>query len=332
MNLKEFEKSLVDPKPVYFAQADQEFLSRKVFELCRKQVPDSAEAFDWAVFDIVASGSGDKARSAAETEAVGVARTMPWMSPRRWVYVRGGEAASGELIDYMRDPSQRTVLVVEVSGDAFWRKHKKTPELNSIPVIKMPDRPNTVGWIKRRAEEEGFKVLPGAAESLLELVGDDFQRLNSELERLFLVNFDARKIGKEQVLEIVFQTRESNIFDLIGAIANQRPREALGLLTKLLDAGVATQQVTTMLYWNFRRLLAAHDLLESGQPFPAVVRQLKIWSYRNREREVRRTSRQQLVDILIRLREVDKQSKTTSWDEKLALERLVIDTCRVASV
>jgi DNA polymerase III delta subunit len=153
-----------------------------------------------------------------------------------------------------------------------------------------------------------------------------------ELEKLFLLETESREISRESVLQMTRQTRDYNVFALIGAIAGSDALMALRVLNRLFESGMAPTQMVSMLYWNFRRVLAAREMLEQGQPFRTILSELKIWSYKNREREIRACPYEVLTEILIRLRETDRLCKTTSTDPKTHLERVIVDTCRTESL
>ncbi len=310
VDYNEFKKSIADPSPVYFLKTDQDYLKKKVFELAREQVQEGARDFDWSVFDLERD---------SETDLANEARTLPWMSPRRWIFVRTASAAKGELAEILKNPPARTVLVLETD--------KTPPKSAKYPVIQMPARSDPVAWIVKRAAEEGVKIGKDAAETLLELVGEDYQRLDSELEKLILLNWESRRIDKESVAEFATQTQHYDIFALVGALAARRAEEALPILGRLFEEGMAAPQIVATLAWNFRRLLVARELMDQRRPFYTIVKELKLWSYKGREREIRATSKERLAQLLLLLREADRLCKTTGGDEKSLLERLVIDTC-----
>lgn len=310
MDLKEFRASLERPDRAYILKTDQDYLKKQVFELAREQVDESARDFDWAVFDLTRD---------APVDVVNAARTLPWMSPRRWIYVRSADSGGEALVEYLKDPAERTVLILEFL--------KKPPKGLKLPVIEMPPRADAVGWVLKRASDEGFQMAREAARTLTELVGEDFQRLDSELEKLMLFNFQERKIDRKSVLAMTSQAQHYDVFALVGALAGRRAEQALKILNRLFEEGMTPPQIVATLAWNFRRLLVARELLDRRKPFYAIVKELKIWSYRSREREIRSTSRERFAELLIRLREVDRLCKTTGGDEKALLERLVVDTC-----
>ncbi len=311
----EFKESCKEPVPVYFLKTDQDYLKKRVFEHAREQVEEAARNFDWSVFDLAKD---------TELDVVNDARTLPWMSKFRWIYVRGADAAKSELSELLKNPPTRTVLVLEVD--------KAPPKALRHPVIAMPERIDLAGWIQKRVVEADLKIARDAVRVLTELVGEDLLRLDSELEKLLLFCRQAGRINREDVLAMAIPAQRHDIFELVGALAARRVERALSILNRLFEDGMSAPQIVATLAWSFRRLLVAREMLDRRKPFAAVVRELKIWSYRDREKEIRATSRSRYAGLLIRLRDVDRLCKTTSGDEKTMLERLIVDTCAGSSV
>jgi DNA polymerase-3 subunit delta len=316
MNITEFQRSTSTPSPVYLLITDQDYLRRLVYEHCLRQVEEQARAFDWAVFDLAVE---------PVEELLMVARTLPWMGPRRWIYAKNAYKAEAErLLPYLKAPSARTVLVLEMP--------KPPSSWPAFPVIEAPGQIDLVHWLKRKAETEGYRAEPGALETLVEIVGDDLQTLDSELEKQFLHSLDEKRITEESVRQMALEGRRYNVFALSDAIAEGRTKEALRILGALYEDGMTAPLIIATLYSNFRRLLVAVELLSRKRPFQEVLRQLNIWSYRGRERQVRKYREATIRQILIQLHASDRACKTTGLDEKTHLERVIVDTCRKISL
>ena len=313
MELTEFFESCKDPKPVYTLSGQDQYGSRKVFDCCEQQVDASARSFDWEVYDL---GEGRKEDIPALLNSI---RTMPWMSSRRWIFVRGAEAAEAELLPLLKDPVDTTVLVLE-----YRKKPRKWPKLPTIETAGGKG----AGWVRSRIRQEGYSIDSQAAALLVDLVGEEPDKLEGELEKLFLWDPSGKKITADAVLSLISETRGNEIFDLISALAGQNRGEALRIADRLLEDGTTPHQVIPLLYWNFSRLLVAREKLEKGVPFFELLKELKIWSYKNREREVRKLSPDFLSWLLLRIREADRLSKSTSIPPRLHLEKLIVDTQR----
>jgi DNA polymerase-3 subunit delta len=322
LKFQDFKKQAHSPEPVYLFVSDQDYLKTKMVEFCEAQVEESSRAFDWAVFDL----TKDKAVDANEEiqNLVNTARTLPWMNQRRWIFVKNAQNAGKQLDSYLEDPASKTVLILQTA---------RTPRSWShLPTIEVAGELDRVTWVTQMTQKAGFSIDPQAAETLVSLVGEELSRLDAELEKQLLWSLDTKRITVDSVLRLAVEARERDIFELISAMAGRKGEPALRVLHRLFETGTSHQQVLSMLYWNFRRLLVANEMLAHGESFYNIVRQLKIWSYKNRQDELRRYSRAFLSEVLLRLRETDRLFKSTATDPKMHLERVIIDTCGNRSV
>jgi len=311
MKFSEFQRSVATPQPVYALLTKETYFKQQVYEFCRAQVDASARSFDWSVFDLERDSIPD---------VVNAARTLPWMAPRRWIYVRDSANTSRYLIDYANSPAPRTVLVLETSRlPAKWPK---------VPLIEFEKNPDPVRWVVAQVQQEGYRIEPQAARALVELVGEDLQRLSRELEKQQLSHWESKEITLEAVRAMTLQSREYDVFALIGAMAAGERSMALKILNRLSDLGVAAPQILALLYWNFRRLRVAREMLDQGRAFQTILKELKIWSYRGKERAVRSYSLEWLETTLLGILQTDRLCKTTSGESRFHLERLLFDSCR----
>ena len=322
MNFQEFKKSAQEPLPIYVLHTEQDYLKDKVRRFCEGQVDESVRAFDWVLVNLARDRTTDSEQKLLQL--INAARTLPWMSQYRWVYVKNAHEAAAQLKDYVQDPAPQTVMILETG--------RKVRAWAKLPTIEISGSVDYVGWVREKARREGYAIEPGAAERLVSLVGDELSRLESELEKQFLWCHDSKQISVDSVLDMSVEARERDVFELISAMAGRKADDALRILNRLFVAGTSHHQVLGMLYWNFSRLLVAKEMMEQRRRYQDILGELKIWSYRGREREVRRYTIQFLSRTLLRLRETDRLSKTSNADPRLHLERLIIDTCGKASV
>jgi DNA polymerase-3 subunit delta len=312
MNYSEFVKSAENPEPVYLLMTDQAYLRDRVLQFCESRLDESARTFDWSVFDLAEEGVSGEVVSAQ-------ARTLPWMSLRRWIYVRHADAAPEGLKTYLESPSDRAVVVLEVAKAVRgWPK---------LPTIELDGRGKGEAWLRRKAKQEGFEMSRDAADLLVQLLGEDFQRLDAELEKLILWAWKSKQIGVDAVLALTAEAREHDVFELVGAMAGRNKEDALLLLHRLIEGGMQAPSILGVLYWSIKRLLVLREMMDAGQSFSRALPQVKLWSFKGREREVRRYSRERLIDLLLRLRESDRLLKSSGADARVHLDRLIVDTC-----
>ncbi|GAB4238427.1 MAG: hypothetical protein Kow00109_12850 [Acidobacteriota bacterium] len=326
LGLRDFLEELESPRPVYVVVTEQSYLAERARRACEAKVPEEARDFDWAFYDL----GGDRGRPNTEAlqqavnEVLQTARTLPWFGGRRWIYVRNAHLAASMFKDYLAAPQDHTVLVLEV---AKWPRGWP-----AVPRVEEKTEGREAQWLVGRARQEGFRLEPGAAELLLERVGNDLQALASELDKLILYRWGESLIRVEDVLEMTSNVRERDIFDLSKALAEGDPAAAVRLLDQLFDSGLQAPQIIGLLYWNFKRILALRESMEKGGSFDRLLPELKLWSFRGRKATVLKYTVPRLRDFVLRLREADLLVKSSGGAARLHLERLLVDMCRAGSL
>lgn len=121
-----------------------------------------------------------------------------------------------------------------------------------------PSSQQLESWLSREAKNRGVTLEAKAAHALVTRIGADRWRLLSELERLSLLH---QHITAAQVEEDISPaTQEGEIFEMLRAVTAGKRREALRLLTTLLEAGASEFYIVSMLTYQFRTfyLIARH--------------------------------------------------------------------------
>lgn len=311
MKFSEFKNSKDCPEPLYMVSGQDPFHSEQVFVEAENCVEEGARNFDWATYDL---------EQDAEVDVVSEAQTLPWMSKHRWIYVKNAHLAKGELLRYLSKPVSRTVVVLEIG--------KKVTKWPKLPNIETPRRESPVAWVRKEAEKEGFTISQSDARALIDMTGEDRKRLTLALEKLLLRHMDDKHIVGDSLTALNQQSREYDVFSLIGALSKGSAAKALSILNRLFEQGLSAPQILSMLYWNFRRLLVAREQLEKGKSFGGLLKELKIWSYRGRERELRAVPVERIAVIVRKIRRADHLSKSSRVEERVILEELVVDACQ----
>jgi DNA polymerase III delta subunit len=311
MKFAEFKNTKDCPEPLYIVSRQDPFHSEKVFVEAESCVEEGARSFDWSTYDL---------EQDSEIDMVSEAQTLPWMSKHRWIYVKNAHLANGELLRYLSSPAPRTVVVLEIG--------KKVTKWPKLPSIEPSRGESPVAWIRKRAEEEGFTISQSDARALVDMTGEDRKRLTLSLEKLLLRHMDDKHIVGDSLTALNQQSKEYDVFSLIGALSRGSAAKALSILNRLFEQGLSAPQILSMLYWNFRRLLVAREQLEKGRPFGVLLKELKIWSYRGRERELRAVPAERIAVIVRKIRQADHLSKSSRVEERVILEELVVDACQ----
>jgi DNA polymerase-3 subunit delta len=169
------------------------------------------------------------------------------------------------LASYIASPQEDTglILISDQTGlakgleDAAGRENRKV-------FYELFENQKTE-WVDSFFRRAGFRIQPGAVETILELVENNTDALRRECSRLTLfLNKDA-VIGPEEVEKWLSHTREESAFTLFSRIAAGDFSKALESVHTLLAAKEAPPSILAGLAWCFRKLSDYLSLAGAGK-------------------------------------------------------------------
>lgn len=344
--LKEAREGTV--RPVYLLYGGEPFLEHEVLAaLQARLVRPGTEAFNHHVFD----PGPEQGR-----QAVGMARTLPFMGEHRLVVMRdcplfsprrGAQPVAGEpggeeeetpadqdeaLLAYMLRPAPSTCLVILAPVREVDKRKKLTKQAMGMGAA-VECRPlreqEAAAWVQVRARSHGGKNMGHDACSLLvEKIGTDLRSLAGEVEKLSLFAGDSPEIAAAMVEQAVSGLSQAQIFDLTDALAEGRTGDAVRHLVAMLNQGDHPLKLLGAISSHFRRLLEAGALARKGMNAYQVAqgKGQKPFYWEKLMKQARRYRREQLVNALGRLLEADLALKGGSQsEESLIMETLLVD-------
>jgi DNA polymerase III subunit delta len=209
---------------------------------------------------------------------------MSLMDSRRYLLADGVErwrdrqldavaAALGEL-----PPDLTIVLISRAKAPAkLTRAVKATKgEIHEFEAPKAREMPRL---LVTEAERLGFRLEPAAARVLVERMGANPVRLQSELERLALWAGEGGEVREADLEAMIADTSEAAVWSLSDALLERDAATALRIGERLIDQG---ENVTGLIYGLASRLrsaCAAAGQLAEGVPPKQVESSLKMHPY-----------------------------------------------------
>lgn len=227
-----------------------------------------------AVFDGQASSFNHAVFTAADgaERAVEVAKTVPMMANHRVVVVREMEIAPVELLDellqYTERPNPSTVLILTgtknapASGgiDRGRRLEAAIKKVGRVERFKTADQ-NPRRFAAKMAEEAGMRLAPAAADLVVELVGTDLGRVQTEMNKVIAFAGGEGVIGTAEVEAVCSLVAEAVIWDLTDAVVRRDPDRALVAAHRMLETGEATHKLMAMIAWQMRQLITIQECM-----------------------------------------------------------------------
>jgi DNA polymerase III delta subunit len=214
-------------------------------------------------------------------------RSYGLLSSHKLVVVDNAEAFLGAedrrraMERYAEDPQRESTLLLRAGARWNPGKFDKLVEAGGGAVLKCeaPGEQEAVRWCGVRAERRhGTQLAPGAAELLVEKIGTDLARLDSELGKLAAAAGEGRPVTRPLVAEFVGLSREEAAWELQSVLLREGPRAALEKLGELVRvSGVPDVMVGWSVADVLRKVHDAARLLASGEQEFAVAKQLRLW-------------------------------------------------------
>ncbi|MBL9121858.1 MAG: DNA polymerase III subunit delta [Phycisphaerae bacterium] len=183
---------------------------------------------------------------------------------------------------YVEEPMADASLLMRAST---WRPGNLDKGIakagGGIIKCEPPDDDKAEDFCEKRCPKQwGVPIDREAAELLVERIGPDLARLDTELGKLAATVCDRPepRITRKDVAEMVGVGREEQAWLIQDALLTGDPQQALTKLRDLLEVSQAPEQ---MVIWSMvelaRKLHDAARLLSQGEPDFAVGKTLKLW-------------------------------------------------------
>lgn len=182
-------------------------------------------------------------------------------------------------------------------------------------------------WVGKYLADAGFSMTVTALKTFVTRLGGNFNlwRVKTELDKLMLLAWEKKTIDEDNIRAIVPQNFDFIVFDLTNFLAEGRVREALTVLSHLLDFATATEQksetlkIIGALASQIRSLLLVKETEDLPEAEAARDLGWKEARVRINRRLSKKFRREQLMKLLRDLRAIDLRLKTSDEPEKLLL-------------
>lgn len=231
---------------------------------------------------------------------------------------------------YAEHPAQSATLVLRCDT---WNRGNLDKLIDAAggEIVKCEDLPvqQALAWATNRAvEAHAVKLAPDAGRLLIERVGGDLGRIDSELAKL-AVEATGGTISAEQVGELVGMTREEVVWTIQDLLLTAGPEELLTQLRVILDNSKSDQTVVTF-YAAMdlcRKLHAAARGFEQRMNPADIAKRLKLWGP-SRDAILgvaRKIDPNEAAALLTRAVDADRRSKSGLGKPARTLEMLSLE-------
>ncbi len=258
---------------------------------------------------------------------------------QRLVIVEGVEdwkAADAKILaEYLKSPAPGTVLALvasEMKKDAALAK--TCAKYGNVLLYDAPRRRDLPAWVAKQFEQLGATADRDACRLLVELVGEDPDRLRSEIEKLATWS-GGEKVTEADVRLLTSLSAETTVFALTDAWGKRDTASALAAVEALLERSGTRElpRLVAMLASHVARVRACQSLAAEGLTPRDAASRLKLHPFAAEKAfaHAGNFSAEELTDGILRLAELDLALKGGSrLSGELELERALVEVTQPA--
>jgi len=314
---------------LYIIHGEEQYLQQEIYTALQQRVEQDG-ILDWNWVNITI----DK-----ELQPADVMRELqisPWGNGPKVVAIKNADQLNSEFLGKLaqgiaRTPETNTLAMFFTKLDKRLKPIKELLKLGVEVECQGPKGEHLARWVQDYLLLKNKKMSPPVVQRFLAKVGSNLNLIANELDKLILYTGDEPLITEADVLTITStapeQLEHGGIFDLTEAIAAKNIKQALSILTELLDAKEPPLRMLPLIERQLRLLIAAKT---RGQTSIAAAAQVmgenRDYALKQAEKYKHNFSLEQLYFGLEQILTADSELKYGA-DPYQTMEQLVISIC-----
>ncbi|QZN93750.1 DNA polymerase III subunit delta [Limosilactobacillus panis] len=334
MDVAELTKQLKTKTPamVYLVLGTQQVLLDEAVRQFIKLVPPEQRVMNVGRYDM---------ETTPIATALDDAMAAPFFGKRRLVLVNKpffltNERGKGKidhdipgLLAYLQHPEPSTTLVFLAPYEKLDGRKKIVKELKKSAVVvdAAPlDERKARQQIVRELKAAGFSIGQAAMDELVQRTNADYGLMKANVEKLKILAYQEKHIDSAMVQNLVPQSLDENVFDLVTAVLRHDQPRSLSLYQQLLAGQQQPLQINAVLVSQFRLLIQLKVLAHRGLSQGSMASQLNVHPYRVKLglRTVRQFSMTALENAYLGLINIERSLKTTQRDPELLFQLFML--------
>lgn len=307
-------------KSVYLICGEEDYL-RKQYKERMKAAIVGDDTMNFSYFE----GKGISVK-----ELIDLGETLPFFSERRLIVVENSgffSSAQDELAAYIKEIPETTCFVfVEKEVDKRNKLYKTISNIGYVANMSAPDERTLIRWIIGLLKNEQRQMTDQTLRYFLERVDTDMENIRRELDKLVVYTDGSAEITREDIDAVCAVYTETQVFDMIQAVAEKKQSRALQLYYDLIAQKEAPMRI---LYWitrQFNQLYQIKDLQSKGYPDHIIAERMGVRDFVVRKNKglCQRFSLVELRGAVKSCAEREEEVKTGRLNDRMAVELLII--------
>ncbi|WP_352401103.1 DNA polymerase III subunit delta [Anaerotignum sp.] len=274
-------------------------------------------------------------KRATASSILDAAQTLPFLNKKRMITIRnsgffqkGATKEEGEkLVDFLGQlPESVCILFIEEKVEKNNRLYKSVVKNGEVVEFKTPGEKELTIWIKKECGKNGVKIEDGGVQFFLQTVQNEMESIERELQKLLSYKGNHGIVEVKDIKEICTPSLEAKVFDLVRAVAEEKPEKALSIYRNLLLLKESPYMVLSLITRQFRMILLSSLLSNDGFTNSEIAQKLEIREFAVKEyiRQAKRFSKAEWKMALEDCLKTDLNIKMGRAAEESAVELLIM--------
>jgi DNA polymerase III subunit delta len=259
-------------------------------------------------------------RDSSAAMVVNSSKQFPMAGDRQLVVLREAqdmdlkkEETLGLLLSYIKNPQPSTVLVIAHKYKTIPAKLLKAVSASDKAVAvesKRKYESELPAWITAQVKNSGYSISDKAAIMLVEFLGNNLEKINNELSKLYINLTRTKAITEESVEQFIGISKDYNIFEFQKALARKNITVANKIANHFaINPGENSIFKTIPMLFNFfSKVLLIHSLPDKSES--SIISKAKISPYTKQDYidAYRNYNAKKVMDIISWLRECNTRA------------------------
>lgn len=334
MNYRDFTKEIKngDLQGVYLFNGTEELLMDNYLNLIKETYIEE----EFETLNFIRINKKDDFMS-----IIDACETLPFFSEKKLIYIedldlflKNDKDNRDKLTDYIEDIPSYVIMILKDLGSNLRKNTKLYKKINNSSKVREFSRLNIqelgnfiLSFFKKRKKEisnRDLNYLVNKTRYLEYGSNITLHEIENELEKI-ANNSQSTLINKENIDSNYIEPLENNIFSFLDNLVIGNKEGSLRKLDELYRDGEPIGRISYMILRQYRILMKYLVLKERGYNDREIRDKLKIsyYEYKKVANNSRRFNKNEIKNNLEEILKYDIQQKTSSIDEKLALELLI---------
>lgn len=318
-------------KNVYLVTGKEEVFVKQVENAFKDLLLPEERDMNFSSFDLEDTSLDD---------AINEAISAPFFGEKRLVFINHPYFLTGEksksfveqnmdlLTEYVKNPTPSTIMVIFATYEKLDSRKKVVKQLKksatTVDASKM-DSGRLANTVNMDLKNDGYSIDREALDLLINKTQGNYSQVVNQLDKLKLYAMQSKVIDEKAVSELVPQSLDDNVFELMNQILAQNIYQAEELYQQFLLQKIDPILLVAILMSQLRTLIQTKILSERGLSESTISKNLKLHPYRVKMslKQARNLEIQQLILMFHSIVDLDYQIKSGQGDKELLFDLFI---------